>query len=73
MTDQKRQESKEYVLKEAKEKNVKAVFVQPQFSMKSAQTIAKAIGAQVLMTDPLDSNWAENLIHVAEKFKQALQ
>jgi zinc transport system substrate-binding protein len=57
----------------AKEKNVKAIFVQPQFSMKSAQTIAKVIGAQVVVADPLDPDWAENLLNVAEKFKQALR
>lgn len=61
------------LIRQAKEKNVKVIFVQPQFSTKSANTVAKSIGAQILVADPLEENWAENLLNVAKKFKAALR
>ena len=57
----------------ARKEEVKMVFVQPQFSARSAKTIADAIGGKVMHADPLASNWAENLMEVAEKFKAALK
>lgn len=57
----------------AGEEKVEAVFVQPQFSSKSAQTIAKAIGCRVLYADPLAMNWSENLLKVAEEFTSSLE
>ncbi len=52
----------------AKDNSVKAIFVQPQFSQKSAQTIAKAIGAQVLVANPLAEDWPGNLRRTAKAF-----
>ncbi len=57
----------------AREKGVKVVFVQPQFSIKSAKLIAKEIGAEVAFVDPLAENWTANLREVAAKFKAALK
>jgi zinc transport system substrate-binding protein len=57
----------------ARKEKVKAVFVQPQFSAKSAQTIAKAIGCRVLYADPLAIDWAENLLNVAARFSSSLE
>ncbi len=57
----------------ARENNVKVVFVQPQFSSKSATLIAKEIGAEVAFADPLAENWSANLREVADKFAAALQ
>ncbi len=57
----------------AVEEDVKVVFVQPQFSKKSAKTIAKAIGCQVMVADPLAMNWTENLLIVAEGFRSVLK
>ena len=61
------------LIRHAEEHGVKVVFVQPQFSAKSAETIAEAIGGQVMFSDPLSLNWAENLIEVAERFKKVLK
>ena len=41
------------LITQAKQDGVKIIFVQPQFSMKSAETIAKAIGGQVIAADNL--------------------
>ena len=57
----------------AKKDGIKVVFVQPQFSTKSAQTIAKAIGGHVVFADPLAFDWAKNLLLVARQFKDVLK
>ena len=43
-----------------------AIFVQPQFSRKSAELIAKETGASVVAVDPLAYNWGENLTYAAK-------
>lgn len=57
----------------ARERGIKVVFVQPQFSVKSASLVAKAIGGQIAIVDPLAENWAASLREVAEKLKAALK
>jgi len=57
----------------AKEHDIKVIFVQPQFSSKSAQMVSREIGGQVVAVDPLAGNWAENLREVGRKFKAALR
>ncbi len=52
----------------AKKNSVAAIFVQPQFSQKSAKAIASSIGAKVLTADPLASDWVENLERAAQAF-----
>jgi len=70
-------EPKPALLKEliahARKHDIKVVFVQPQFSSRSARLIAREIGGQVLTADPLAENWMENLRHLAEKFRTALR
>ena len=61
------------LINHAKELNIKVIFVQPQFSVKSAKTIAAAAGCQTMFADPLELNWAKNLLKIAEKFKSALR
>jgi zinc transport system substrate-binding protein len=61
------------LIKHAKENNIKVVFVQPQFSSKSAEQVAKEIDGQVVFVDPLALNWSENLRKVANKFNAALR
>jgi zinc transport system substrate-binding protein len=61
------------LIEHARGKGIRVVFVQPQFSSKSAELIAKEIGGQVAFADPLAENWAANLREVAEKFKAALK
>jgi zinc transport system substrate-binding protein len=56
-----------------KERGIRVVFVQPQFSLKAAQTIAESLGGQIALVDPLAHDWAENLRRVATIFKTALR
>jgi zinc transport system substrate-binding protein len=57
----------------ARERNIKVIFVEPQFSSQSAEIIAKAVGGQIAFVDPLAANWADNLREVATKFRAALK
>ena len=61
------------MIEHAREEHIQVIFVQPQFSTKSAALIAKAIGGQVAFADPLASDWKANLYEVANKFKAALR
>ncbi len=49
-----------------KEHGVAAIFVQKQFSGKSAKLIAAEIGAEVVELDPLAPAWADNLLNAAK-------
>jgi zinc transport system substrate-binding protein len=57
----------------AREKGIKVVFVQPQFSTKSAEAIAREIGGRLIIADPLREDWMKNLREVAAKFRAALK
>ncbi len=51
--------------------DIRIVFVSPQFSKRSAETIAKAINGRTAVIDPLAEEWKKNLIAVAQKIAQA--
>ena len=55
----------------AREQGIKVVFVQPQFSSKNAEMVAREIGGEVVTADPLAADWTENLRTVGRKFKAA--
>jgi len=60
------------LITEARKAGIKVIFVQPQFSTKSAETLARAIGGQVIVADHLREDWEKNLRVQAEKFRKAL-
>jgi zinc transport system substrate-binding protein len=57
----------------ANQNDIKVIFVQPQFSAKNAEVIARGIGGQVVLADPLAAEWAANLRKVARAIKAALR
>lgn len=61
------------LIENARENNIKIIFVQPQFSSKSAELIAREIGGEVAFVDALAEDWSENLREVADKFEAALK
>ncbi len=61
------------LIQHARENNIKVVFVQPQFSTKSAKLIAREIAGQIAFADPLAEDWMANLREVANKFQSALK
>jgi zinc transport system substrate-binding protein len=60
------------VISEAKEHNIKVVFAQPEFKEKSAETIAQEIEGKVIILNPNNENWADNLLNVSQIFKENL-
>jgi zinc transport system substrate-binding protein len=60
------------VVERAKALGVRVVFVQEQFSRRTAEAIAQEIGARVVVVDPLAGDYLSNLRSVAESFASAL-
>jgi zinc transport system substrate-binding protein len=56
----------------ARARGIHVLFVQPQFSSRSARTIADAIDGTVVTADPLAADWDENLLRVARAIHEAL-
>lgn len=61
------------LIEHARKNHINVIFVQPQFSAKSAQLVAKEIGGRVTVADPLAADWSINLREVAGKLKAALK
>lgn len=61
------------LITQARGLGIKTVFVQPQHSSKSAEMIAREIGARVVQADPLAPDWPENLLRVALRIQEALR
>lgn len=54
------------LIEKAKAEQAKAIFVQKQFPVASAQTLAKSVGAEVVALDPLAYEWMENIRLMSE-------
>jgi zinc transport system substrate-binding protein len=52
-----------------KEENAAAVFVQAQFPVNAARTLASAAGAELIALDPLAENWLANIRLMGESLK----
>jgi zinc transport system substrate-binding protein len=63
----------QYLIEEARRQGITVIFAQPQFSRKSAEVIAREIGAEVVLIDPLSENWFENMTLVADKLSRAVR
>ena len=61
------------IIDEAREDNVQVVFVQKQFSTKSAQSVAEAIDGVVVQIDPLAEDYFTNLESMAETMVSSIQ
>ncbi|MEA2088617.1 MAG: zinc ABC transporter substrate-binding protein [Patescibacteria group bacterium] len=59
-----------HIINEAKKENIKIIFVQKQFSAKSAESIAKQINGKVVPLNPLAENYIENLRNIAEEIQK---
>ena len=57
------------IIRYARKHGVGAVFVQPQFSTRTARVVAEETGARMVIADPLAEDWEKNLLAVAEKFR----
>ncbi|OGR38259.1 MAG: hypothetical protein A2051_13450 [Desulfovibrionales bacterium GWA2_65_9] len=61
------------IVAQARATGTRVIFVQPQMSRRTAESIAQALGARVLVADPLAADWAANLRSVAGAFRSALR
>jgi zinc transport system substrate-binding protein len=59
------------VINRARERGVRVIFISPQFSRRSAEIVAQAIGAVVETVNPLAEEWEENLRAVAAAISEA--
>ena len=60
------------LIRAARRKNVRAIFVQPQYSRRDAQAVARGVGAQVVPLDPLAEDYVRNLREMARRIRGAL-
>ena len=61
------------LIERARERQVRIVFVQPQFSRTGAEAVAEAIGGVVVPLDPLAEDYVGNLREMARKIAEALE
>jgi len=59
------------LISRAKKAGIKVIFVEPQFSKKSAQVLAEAIHGSVIPINPLSENVLDNFQIIAEKIKSS--
>ncbi|NVM57103.1 MAG: zinc ABC transporter substrate-binding protein [Desulfobacterales bacterium] len=52
---------------------IRVVFVQQQFSKKSAEVVARTIGGRVIKIDPLAKDYLNNMRKIAETFGRVMQ
>lgn len=61
------------LISQAKESNIRVIFVEPQFDPESARTIADEIGATVASIDPLAEDYISNLQKITHELVKAMQ
>lgn len=61
------------LIEQARRARARVIFVQPGFSTRGAEMVARAVGAKVVPLDPLAPDWAENLKRVARAVRKALE
>jgi zinc transport system substrate-binding protein len=57
----------------ARRHGIRVIFVQPQFSRRSAELVAREIDARIVTADALPADWFANMNEVAAKFEAALR
>ncbi|MEZ4600668.1 MAG: zinc ABC transporter substrate-binding protein [Syntrophotaleaceae bacterium] len=57
----------------ARKNNIRTIFIQPQFSRTTAETVARAIDGKVEAIDPLSEDYLDNLRKAADAFVLSLE
>ncbi|GHT95387.1 zinc ABC transporter substrate-binding protein [Spirochaetia bacterium] len=60
------------LIAQAKAEGAAAVFVQAQFPVQTARTVADAVGAAIVPLDPLAADWLDNIRVMGDALKRAL-
>jgi zinc transport system substrate-binding protein len=61
------------LIERARQEGVRVVFVQQGIADRTARTLAREVGAEVAVVDPLAYDWIENLRGVGAAFRKALE
>ena len=61
------------IIAAVKSENIKCVLIQKEFDQENAVIIAKETGSKIIQIDPLDYNWPEQIISIAEKLSNTQQ
>ncbi len=61
------------VIERGRKQGVRAIFVSPQFSEASARMVAREIGAEVVVIDPLAPDYMRNLRSMARTIRDSLE
>ncbi|NMC48643.1 MAG: zinc ABC transporter solute-binding protein, partial [Desulfovibrio sp.] len=61
------------LIDQARKDGITVVFVQPQFSTRSAEVVARGIGGSVVPVDPLAEDWLANMDKAAAAFQAAMK
>jgi zinc transport system substrate-binding protein len=56
-----------FIIDIAKRNNIRTIFIQPQFSPQTAETIARQIGARTVVANPEAEDWANSLREFARE------
>ena len=60
------------IMDTAKEKDIHVIFIQNQFDISNAQSIAKAIGTDIIPIDPLNEDWLAEMQKLLQIFQEKL-
>lgn len=60
-------------IEEAKKEGIKVLFVTPQVDMRKAEAVAKELGAEVKVLDPLRGDYLRNMQEVSEEILRSLR
>lgn len=52
----------------AKENNIRLIFVQKEFNLDEAKTLEGEISGKIVVINPLDYNWSQQLLFITEQF-----
>lgn len=61
------------ILSEAKKQNIRAIFIQKEFSAEIAHSIAKELNIKVVQLDPLGENLIETLYTICDTLKREME
>lgn len=61
------------LVEQARKHNINIVFASPQFSTESAEVVAKEIGGRIVLLDPLEKDYVNNMQKVIEALAEAMK
>jgi len=61
------------IIESAEREDIRVIFVQKHFSRRNAETVAREIGAKVVVVDPLAEDYISNLRSLAVLFAEAMR